>query len=145
MLLTKSCVYAIRAALLVSYKINKGNRNYIPVKELSKELNISFHFLTKILQKLTEADLMQSFRGPRGGVALAQSPEKVTLLNIVHAIDGTHIFDQCLLGLPDCNDDHPCPMHNQWKEKTKQLEYIFEKSNLENLAKNLEEFKLSGI
>jgi Rrf2 family protein len=145
MLLSKSCVYAIRAALLVSYKVNREDRNYIPVKELSKELNISFHFLTKILQKLTEADLMQSFRGPHGGVALAQSPDSVTLLNIVHAIDGENIFEQCLLGLPDCNDNHPCPLHNQWKEKTKQLEHIFRNSNLDNLAKNLEEFTLSGI
>jgi len=145
MLLSKSCVYAIRAALLVSHKNNSGDRNYIPVKELSKELNISFHFLTKILQKLTDAKLMQSFRGPRGGVALAKSPNTITLLDIVHAIDGEKIFEKCLLGLPDCNDDHPCPLHNQWREKSKQLENIFEISNMDNLSKNLEKFKLSGI
>lgn len=145
MILSKSCVYAIRAALLVSYKNNSGDRDYVPVKELSNELNISFHFLTKILQKLTEAKLMQSFRGPRGGVALAQSPDSITLLDIVHAIDGEKIFDKCLLGLPDCNDNHPCPLHNQWREKSKEFENIFENSNLDNLTKDIEKLNLSGI
>ena len=63
-LLTKSCVYGLRATLYVASFC--GERHFVPIREISEKLGLSFHFLTKILQKLTEAGLMESYRGPSG-------------------------------------------------------------------------------
>ena len=141
-MLSQSCIYAIRATILISSKDSKDNNNYIPVKELSDELNISFHFLTKTLQHLTHANILESYTGPKGGVKLAKPANKIFLIDIIEAIDGEDIFNTCILGLVDCCDSKPCPLHKKWKQSKSQTQKIFEKTNLATLAKDTKNFKL---
>ncbi|MFU8811484.1 MAG: RrF2 family transcriptional regulator, partial [Balneolaceae bacterium] len=64
-MLSKSCTYGLRAAVLLA---TKEKEVYVTIKELSDELDISFFFLTKVLQQLTKAELLESYKGPNGGV-----------------------------------------------------------------------------
>lgn len=144
MFLSKSCTYAVRAALLISKKKLDMGREYIPVSELAKELDISFHFLTKILQRLTEAKIMDSFRGPKGGITLTRSPQNIKIIEIIEAIDGMDLFDSCIFGLPCCSDDHPCPLHKQWKKQRKEILNIFKKNTIHDLTLNENTLNLSG-
>jgi len=141
-LLSKSCENATRAAVLLARKSGDSDRKYVPVQELAAELDLSFHFLAKILLRLTEAGILESFRGPRGGVALARSAEKINLADVVAAIDGDRLFEGCVLGLPDCNDRTPCPMHRQWKGQRDALREMFEHSTLADLAKDTRQINL---
>ncbi len=111
MILSKTCNYGMRA---VFYIAAQKDRKFVPIREISDELNISFHFLTKILQILTQANIMTSFRGPNGGVALTHEAEEIHLMQIISAIDGPDVFVNCLLGLDRCNDERPCPLHRKW-------------------------------
>lgn len=136
-MLSKSCVYAIRAALLVSIKSYREDKHFVPIRELAEELDLSFHFLTKILQYLTEAKIMESFRGPNGGVGLARPAAEISLLDIISAIDGTDMFSNCVLGLPGCGESTPCPLHEQWARKREDLRRLFERSNLAGLSRSV--------
>lgn len=129
-MLSKSCEYALRAAIYLSSLDSEG---YVPIRTISKELDISSPFLTKIFQKLNEADLLASHRGPKGGVALTRPPEKIPLYDIVVAIDGRDLFDECVLGLPGCGDSEPCPLHDQWSDEKERFEQIFRDSTLAEL------------
>ncbi|MBC8124925.1 MAG: Rrf2 family transcriptional regulator [Candidatus Kapabacteria bacterium] len=111
MILSKSCIYGIQAAIFVTARA-KGE--YVSISRISEELNISFHFLTKVLQQLTLAEIMVSYRGPKGGVALARNASDVTLYQLISAIDGPEMFTECMLGLPGCGDAAPCPAHDHW-------------------------------
>lgn len=137
MLLSKSCEYGIRATLYVS---SSGQDGYLSIREISDKLDLSFHFLTKILQKLTHAGLLHSFRGPNGGVALAKPANKITLADIVIAIDGPELFTECILGLPECGEQKPCPMHEQWKVERDRLQKIMTEKTLAKLAEGINEF-----
>lgn len=134
MIFSKTCNYALRAAIYVA---NQKDRNFIPINEISENLNISFHFLTKILQTLTDANLMISFRGPKGGVKLAKYPAEIALYDIINAIDGNDIFEKCLLGLDNCNNSKPCPLHEKWHEIRENLKNIFHSNTLEILNKRM--------
>ncbi len=134
MIFSKACVYGIRAAL---YLAIEENRKYVPIKEVSEKLDISFHFLTKILQKLTMNNLIYSFKGPKGGVKLARTSEKINIYDIVTAIDGKDIFEECLLGLPGCSLNKPCPLHSSWADLRTELKVDLTTSNLAVLAKNI--------
>jgi DNA-binding IscR family transcriptional regulator len=46
---------------------------------------------------------------------LARSPEEITIGDILEAIDGPLDKACCVLGLPECTDRNPCPLHTQWK------------------------------
>jgi Rrf2 family protein len=129
-MLSKSCEYGLRATL---YLASRNDDGYVPISTISDELDISFAFLTKILQKLNDAGLLTSQRGPRGGVALTRDANGVTLYDVVAAIDGEGLFQECVLGLPDCGNAEPCPLHEQWVEKRNQMETMFRQATLAEL------------
>lgn len=116
-LLSKSCVYGVRAVLYVAGR-PMGER-YVSISEIAEQLGLSFHFLTKILQGLTERGILVSYRGPRGGVALGRPASRITLLDIVEALDGPEMFRSCILGLAECGARKPCPLHREWARQRK--------------------------
>ncbi|HEX9592264.1 MAG TPA: Rrf2 family transcriptional regulator, partial [bacterium] len=123
MVLSKACNYALRAVLYIAAR-DRGE--FIPILEISETLGISFHFLTKTLQVLTQNNILTSNRGPKGGVALARPPESIALMEVILAIDGRELFERCVLGLDYCGDDRPCPLHPQWREVKAQMREMFE-------------------
>lgn len=135
-LLSKSCMYGIRASILIAIK-SKGK--YVSIKTLAKELNLSAHFLTKILQELTQKGILESYQGPKGGVKFVKATEDIKLIEIVAAIDGYEIFEECALGLRGCGILSPCPLHNQWSIYKAELRQLFEQENLAKLADNVKE------
>lgn len=131
MLLSKSCVYGLRAAL---YLAAKKDGEFHSIKEISEELDISFHFLTKILQQLTADGLMESYKGPNGGLKLSQKGKQATLFDLVIAIDGPGLFTQCALGLPGCGSQEPCPLHESWVDTRASIENMLKETNLTEIA-----------
>jgi len=131
MLLSRSCEYGIRASIYVS--MQEGDE-YVPIRIISDDLGISAHFLTKILQQLSRAGILKSFKGPRGGVALARPAADVSLMELVEAIDGPDMFTDCMLGLPGCGDRKPCPLHNRWMEERERLTRLFSETRLSEIS-----------
>ncbi|MBI2793320.1 MAG: Rrf2 family transcriptional regulator [Ignavibacteria bacterium] len=131
MIISKSCIYAIQAAIFVAAESKQG---YVPINIIADRLNISFHFLTKVLQDFTHSGLMISYRGPRGGVALAKPADEITLHNLVEAIDGTDIFTECMLGLPGCGTAEPCPTHEHWIEVRQRFTVLAQQLTLKDMA-----------
>lgn len=132
MLLSKSCVYGLRAAL---YLANQESGTYIPIRQMSDKLEISFHFLTKILQQLTAEGILESFKGPNGGVRLVRTGDDVHLMDIVIAIDGPQLFTECALGLPGCGVKAHCPIHEKWAETRDAIREMLEESTLTELVR----------
>lgn len=137
---SSSCEYGLRATMYLA-AIENGDE-YISIGRISEDLDISFHFLTKTFQKMTQAGLLESQRGPSGGVRLARGPELITLRDIVFAIDGAGLFTECILGLPGCGDDKPCPLHNQWATERERLVTMLEEATLDQLVHDIETLDL---
>jgi Rrf2 family protein len=133
MLLSKSCVYGLRASLFLA---SNQNGEYISIKKLSATLDISFHFLTKILQRLTAAELLESLKGPNGGVRLSKPGKEISLLDVVVAIDGNDLLQECVLGLPGCGVEEPCPLHNIWTATRDGIQEMLETNSLVDMAKS---------
>lgn len=131
MFLSKSCIYGMRAAIYIAAV--KGNQ-FLSIREISEKLDISFHFLTKILQKLSQDGIMNSYRGPKGGIMLARSSDSITLFDLVRSIDGDNIFTECFLGLPNCGNSLPCPLHDQWAGIRTNIAKVLASTKLSELA-----------
>lgn len=75
--------------LLAAGYIARNEKNGIVLSQtISKEYNIPLEYLLKILQQLVRANILRSKRGPRGGFVLSKSMSKITMLEIVEAVDG---------------------------------------------------------
>lgn len=131
MLLSKSCEYGLRATL---YLASKDGNEFISIRQISDKLDISYHFLTKILQQLTAKGLLESFKGPNGGVRLAKAGKEIQLLDIVTAIDGAELFTECVLGLPGCGMKKPCALHDQWMNHREGIKNMMGATTLYELA-----------
>jgi len=118
---SRQCEYAMQAVL---YLALKRENEMTSIKELTKKLEIPYHFVAKILQDLTRKGLLFSHKGPAGGFRLALPAKEITLLQIVEAIDGLSFMEKCVFGFPDCSGDEPCSVHKEWhdvKEKIKKM------------------------
>ncbi len=122
MLLSLRCEYAVRTAL---YLAATGRTDYVAVREISEALGIPRHFLAKTVQPLTASGVLVSMRGPAGGLALGRSADRITIEDIVLVVDGADVFTECVLGLPGCGDQKPCPLHDQWGPVRDRLHDLF--------------------
>jgi DNA-binding IscR family transcriptional regulator len=59
------------------------------------------------------------------------------LAHIVNAIDGDKIYNGCGLGLHTCDENHPCPVHDQFKVVRTELKQMLENTSLEELAQDI--------
>ena len=108
---SKKCEYGMQAILYLAAK-EKGA--LVSAEEISKVLKIPREFISKILQSLKDSGLINSSKGKSGGFSLAKSSSRIKLIDIVAAIDGLELFDNCVLGFPECSPTHPCPVHDTW-------------------------------
>ncbi|MBF0280036.1 MAG: Rrf2 family transcriptional regulator [SAR324 cluster bacterium] len=129
---SKKCSYGIRAVIYLATL--KRKNEFISILQISENLGISFYFLTKILQTLTRENILTSYRGPNGGVTFARPSSSITLLEIVEAIDGLKFFTECTLGLKECSNEKPCPLHEQSYLAKDQLRSILESTTVDHLA-----------
>lgn len=132
---SKACEYGIKAMIFIAQENEKPGR--VSLKEIAGEINSPVAFTAKILQILSREGLLISSKGPTGGFNLAAPAEKVTLAQIVSAIDGDSIFTGCALGLQKCSGEKPCPMHSQFAIVRDQLAAMLHSSNLSELALGL--------
>lgn len=133
---SKTCEYALRAILYVA--LNSTEQNKIGIKEIAKALNLPVHFLGKILQNLVKYNVLQSTKGPKGGFYLDNKARKTPLIEVITIIDGADPFKKCGLGLKECSDKHPCPIHHEFKPYRDNLRKLLAKKTIKDITTVIE-------
>lgn len=113
MQITRQADYALRAMIFLS-RLNPAQR--AATSQIALEQHIPPSFLAKIISQLSIAGLIHTSRGAHGGVALARSPEDITILEVVEAIDGPIALNECTLDPSGCPFGDECPLHPLWCE-----------------------------
>ncbi len=129
MQITRETDYAIRCVHYLSMK--RGTVTM--VEEVSREMCIPRSFLAKILQKLSKASIVKSYRGVKGGFELARDPGKITLLDVIEAIQGPVAMNVCALDERLCDFSSTCSIHPVWVEVRREVEKMLKKKNFEKL------------
>lgn len=132
---SKACEYAIRAVLYIAIKSTNGSR--LGLKEIAKEVDSPEPFTAKILQTLSREGIISSSKGPNGGFYLDPKAKPIPLSAIVKAIDGTDTLHTCGIGLKQCSDRFPCPIHDQVKAYKENLRKAMNDKTIQELAREL--------
>ncbi len=128
---SRACVYAIRALARLAAQ---SPSNPLKARDIAAQENIPSAFLAKVLHQLVKAGLVSSSPGLTGGFRLRVPASRLTLLEIVAAIDGLAQFSQCFTGLGECNEQAPCPMHESWKKVRSSIEAYLRETTLGQVA-----------
>jgi Rrf2 family protein len=129
MLVTREADYAIRCVLEVA------RHGRISAAEVARTRTISRTFLGKIVQTLAKAGIVSTRRGVGGGISLAVAPEDLTLLQIIEAIEGPLVLNECLLPQPDCAQMAVCPAYPYLCEAQGTLRRILDVTVADMLAR----------
>jgi len=135
-MLSATCKYGIRAVIFIASrpdpKINTG------LKQISDELRIPRPYLAKILQTLSRKKILHSSKGPHGGFYLLVPAGKLTLMNIIEAIDGGDFFDSCYVTGEKCSFDQPdkgvCILHDDLRKEKDNLAKFFSSKTIGDLV-----------
>jgi Rrf2 family protein len=84
--------------------------------EVAARQGIPLPFLAKIVPALTRAGLLRSYRGAGGGIALSRPADRITLLEVVEAVDGPVALNLCVIWPEECGRSGTCPVHRVWCE-----------------------------
>lgn len=131
MMFSRSTEYAIRA---MTFLAAQEPGKLAGAREISEAEGIPMPFLWKILHQLTRRKLVRSFKGVRGGYELARPAKGVNLNEIFIATDGMDFRESCVLGLPQCDLENPCPLHGQWNEIRTGMTDMLDQTSLADLA-----------
>lgn len=138
---SKACKYGIRAVLFLA--LHTSEQVKIGVVDIAKALNVPQHFLAKILQQLSKSNLISSTKGPNGGFYLNEENLESTLDKIIMCIDSREVFSSCILGLPVCSSENPCPLHIQAYAYREGLHYQLRHQSIRELAQKIEKENLN--
>jgi len=136
MIFSKTCEYAIRAMIYVAQHTRSGQR--VGIKDIAKGIDSPEHFIAKILQDLSRKRIVQSAKGPNGGFYLNADSLNLTLADVVKTVDGDELFTGCGLGLKQCSETHPCPIHHEFKQIRKDIQCLLEGAKLGEFTDALE-------
>ncbi len=125
--------YAVRALV---YLARRNAAEAARVRDVAAAENIPYPFLAKLVGQLVQAGFLDSFKGPTGGIRLAKPPHRISVLDVITAIDGSDAFQGCFLGLRVCSEESPCPLHNDWKIVREKLVRRLESASIADLASN---------
>ena len=118
MQITRQADYAIRA---VRYLAKQGSSQRVATSTVAREMRIPPSFLAKIISQLSIAGLLHTSRGARGGVSLAHEPKEISVLDVVEAIDGPILLNECVGTNTPCDFEGDCLVHPIWIEVQQSL------------------------
>ena len=131
MQITRQADYAIRA---VRYLAKQGPNQRSATSTVAQEMKIPPSFLAKIISQLSIAGLLHTSRGARGGVTLARDPGEISMLDVVEAIDGPILLNECVGDPANCDFTDDCLAHPIWVEAQEALVKRLRETRFDQLA-----------
>ncbi len=133
-MLSQTAEHALRAMLLLS---RVEARTYRTSRSIAETLQAPPRYLSKTLGDLVAAGLLESTRGPGGGVRLARPAGAITIADVLGVFEEDTRVRDCLLSSDDCNGVAPCASHRLWSHLKDQARGPFQQTTLEELARGV--------
>jgi len=130
---SKSCEYGIKAVIFIAQKSLQNER--VRLDDIASAIDSPVAFTAKTLQLLSRNNIIHSVMGANGGYEIPKEEiEKITLLQLVKVIDGELIYNGCGLGLTECNNDAPCPIHDDFIKVRNELKQMLQNTTILELV-----------
>jgi len=129
MRVSRSTGYAL---LAVGYIAKHQGKGVVLSQNVSKEYDIPLEYLLKILQQMVRANVLRSKRGPRGGFSLAKPATKITMLEIIEAVDGP-LTGELNLAEQAGNDKYANKAEQTYNKAISSARNVFQKTRLSAL------------
>lgn len=134
-MLSNSSKYALKAMMYLALHTDENNK--MMAKDISERINVPKAYIAKLLQGLAKRKIISSTKGPKGGFYINPSNKNRTIMEIIEVIDGKKKMESCMLGLEDCNEHKPCPIHSIISPSRSKMIALLESKTINDLASDL--------
>ncbi len=131
MRLNRRVDYAVRMMLDLACR---SDSQWVDVGEIAQRQDVTKPFMAKIASQVAAAGLLTTQRGTGGGLALTQPPDKITLLQILEAIDGPISLNQCTFEPSRCPRSSKCAVHPIWEKAQRLLKELMSNTLLSEIV-----------
>ncbi|MBL1216968.1 MAG: Rrf2 family transcriptional regulator [Planctomycetes bacterium] len=128
-------------AILALGCLQESKCGWVKSAEIARYTGIPVAYLSKILHQIGHSGLITTRRGTYGGFALSRPASRISLYDVIVAVEGPQERPSCLLGLSECSDENPCPAHTLWKTERGRIEQLWQNTKLSDVA----EFARGGV
>ena len=105
--------YGTRAMIDIGENYGKGP---VPLRRLAERQCISIKYMEQIIPLLKASGLIRSTRGARGGYVLARDPKKISLADIIQALEGSWSLVDCIDDPTLCDRTEECVTFEIWHD-----------------------------
>jgi len=123
--------YALR---LVAALVENYGRLPVSARQLAKSCDVSYELACKLLQKLSSAKLVASSMGANGGFEIAKNPEKISLYQVVAAVQGNICLNRCVPDVKRCPKGQGCKIRKKLVALQKYIEEYFKNIKLDEIG-----------
>lgn len=144
MKLTPAAEFALRGSLILA---EYAGGNPVTLDTICAERDLPKQYLVKIFASLARAGLVKPVRGKHGGYLLARDPDKITILEVIEAVEGPLAMNLCQKDPPEC-EEWDCPIRPAWAEIQEFIQLKLGSLTLGSCAKVIQackERKLAGL
>jgi Rrf2 family protein len=100
--------------------------------QISQATHTPAGYLSKVLQELARAGLVVSQTGRTGGFTLTRPPQRISVLDVINAVDPIERIDRCPLDL--ASHVELCPLHRRLDNALGMVERAFAESTIGELV-----------
>jgi Rrf2 family transcriptional regulator, nitric oxide-sensitive transcriptional repressor len=127
-MISQTAEYALRAAVT----LGDARGRPLTTQQIAEAARVPASYLSKVLQEMGRAGLVESQRGLRGGFLLTRALQDLTVLEVINAVDPLRRIERCPLGLPE-HRDGLCPLHRRLDEGIAIVEALYGKTTIAEL------------
>lgn len=124
---TRESDYALTGLAVL---VEAGEDAVLPVSEIAEARGLPGAFLARIFRTLSRRGVLESRRGRGNGYTLARPASSTSLREVIEAVEGSEVFERCLLWREHCHDESPCPLHHRLKELRPRIEALLDTTTL---------------
>jgi Rrf2 family protein len=119
-MISSTAEYALRAIVFLADQEGTA----CTTQSIAEGTLIPAGYLAKVMQQLSRGRIVNAQRGPKGGFTLRKSPEELTALEVINAVDPIRRFHECPLAIPH-HGPNLCPLHRMLDDAGAELETQF--------------------
>ena len=119
-MISQTAEYALRAVVDLAYHFGEARTT----RQIAAGTKVPTGYLAKILQDLARAGIVQSQRGVYGGFELARPPDRLTVYDVLSAVDPPRRIHSCPLALA-AHAKRLCPLHQKLDDAMALIERTF--------------------
>ncbi|MFN3603634.1 MAG: RrF2 family transcriptional regulator [Leptonema sp. (in: bacteria)] len=135
LLFDRYIILLLKAVLFLAK--HKEEQRFFKVKDISDSLGVSKSYMARIIQGLVHNKILESSTGPTGGFYLPAHNLKLTLHDVIEHTGYEAELKKCIMEWPDCNEEQPCPLHQNWKKFRESLLVDLKKYTIEEACDQL--------